>query len=65
MGKVNKKQKQMEKLVDEKAKLAKREQMLAEIKAFSMAPAAAKLLKSVVTSNSKSQRKSALGKPRS
>lgn len=57
MGKVNKKVKHMEKLAEEKARLARREQMLAELKNHAIDKKTASKLKSVVTSNQKQAKK--------
>lgn len=56
MGK-KKIQKYSTKLADEKLRLAKRERLLSDLKAVAIDSGTAKLLKSVVTSNSKSKKK--------
>lgn len=57
MGKVNKKVKHMEKLAGDKARLVRREQMLAEIKTHAIDKTVASKLRSVVTSNQKATKK--------
>ena len=56
MGKVNKKQKKIDKFAEEKARLAKREQMLSEIRHHSIDKKTQNKLKSVVTSNQKARK---------
>lgn len=53
MGKVNKKLKHMDKLAEEKRKLAKREQLLAELKVHAVDHKVIGKLRSVVTSTKK------------
>jgi trehalose-6-phosphatase len=56
MGKVNKKLKHMDKLSEEKRRLAKREQLLSELKVHAVDQKTIVKLKSVVTSNKKAKK---------
>ena len=56
MGKVNKKQKKIDKIAEDKARLVKRAQMLDELKHHSIDKSTQSKLKSVVTSNQKAKK---------